>query len=112
MPEKREDTPAMNEMDALRQDMKKLRSDFEGILKSIGGKGDKSNDDGISTDIGEAVGRLRHRLDALQSQIKEKGERSVANMEQHIQDRPFQSATIAFVVGVILGYILDRRMHH
>lgn len=110
MAEKQDDKASIDEIDALRKDLKKMRSDFEGLLKSWD-EGDHSGE-GVLTEIGEALTRLRHRFDSLQSQAKKMGSQSVANMEQRIQDRPFQSAAIAFVAGLIFGYLMDRRMHH
>jgi ElaB/YqjD/DUF883 family membrane-anchored ribosome-binding protein len=97
-----------NELDSLKSDMSKLRSDLAGLAEALIKAG--------KHEAGAAKERLEEevhtRLDSLREKAgdaREAGANALKSIESHIEERPFVSMLVAFAVGLVFGKFLDRR---
>lgn len=79
------------ELEALRQDMSKLRTDLSSVIRSLMDEG-------------------KTRAGAMATRAKETGKRAVEATEEQIKERPFLSILVVFLVGLILGKLFDQKM--
>ena len=89
------------DIDTLRDDVAKLRTDLSHLAKSLLEKGKNETDSAREKVIEE----LRNEFGSA----RDKGMETVDSVEQTIQERPFISLLIAFLAGLILGKLFDRR---
>jgi ElaB/YqjD/DUF883 family membrane-anchored ribosome-binding protein len=88
------DSDLSKEIETLRADVAKLRTDLSGIAVSL-------------KDLGK--GRVKEELRKGMEGARDRGKKSVETVEQQIEQRPLLALLAAFGVGVVLGKILDRR---
>jgi len=89
------------DVETLKEDISKLREDFAGIAQSLLEKGKAETE--------AAKGKISEGLrDEFQS-AREKSKESVASLEDQIREKPLMSLLIAFVIGLFLGKLFDRR---
>ena len=96
------------EMETLRADLAKLRSDLAGVAEALKDEGQKkaqSARDGL-TDLLHSV---KEQIGEALDQAGAKGKRSVEVVGHQIEERPLASLLTAFGVGFILAKLLDRR---
>ena len=84
-------TETSQSLDVLRDDLTRLRSDMGEMLSHL---------------AGESEGQLS----AVRDKLKGTGKRAISYSEDTIRERPITSVTILFFVGLIMGWLLDRKM--
>lgn len=90
-----------NDVNVLKEDISRLKDDLASIAESLLERGK------IETDA--AKDRLTETLgDEFQS-ARAKGKEKVESIEDQIREKPLMSLLIAFVIGLFLGKLLDRR---
>jgi ElaB/YqjD/DUF883 family membrane-anchored ribosome-binding protein len=89
------------EMDNLKEDMAKLRADLSQLGKTLLERGKNETD--VAKD--RAIEELKRELQSARN----KGHETVNSVEQQIQEKPFVSLLIAFLAGLILGKMFERR---
>lgn len=89
------------DIETLREDVARLRTDLSQIAKSLLEKGKNETDSAKDKMLGD----IRNELFA----VKEKGYEKIDNVEHTIQEKPFISLLIAFLAGLVLGKLFDRR---
>jgi len=89
------------DVETLRDDISKLREDLSGIAQSLLEKG-KSETDAAKEMLSEGL------QDEFQA-AREKSKETVASLEAQIREKPLVSLLIAFVIGLFLGKLFDRR---
>jgi ElaB/YqjD/DUF883 family membrane-anchored ribosome-binding protein len=89
------------DLEALREDVTKLRSDLSQLAKSLLEKGKSETDTAKDRVIDELMSNLRS--------AREKGGDTVESVEHRIQEKPLMSLLIAFLVGLVLGKLFDKR---
>ena len=89
------------DLETLREDVTKLRADLSQIAKSLLEKG-KNETDSAKDRIFE---ELRYDLQSARN----KGRETVDTVENKIQEKPLMSLLIAFLIGLVLGKLFDRR---
>ncbi len=96
------------EMEALREDVARLRADLAKIAESLK---DIGVEEAVRTKsaVGEMAQALIDEVRTAFESAKGKGKSSVEAVEHKIGDRPFVSLLTAFGTGIILGKMLDRR---
>jgi ElaB/YqjD/DUF883 family membrane-anchored ribosome-binding protein len=95
------------EMEALKEDMAKLRGDLAGIAEALKDAG-RGRVEAAKGTLAELADALREELRRGLEGAKEKSRKSVDTVEQQIEQRPLLSLLAAFGVGVFLGKFLDR----
>ncbi len=107
------------DFDNIRDDISRLRTDLAELSKQVKDRGTgyaKATTDRILATIGkelEDLGgdkdrileKLRSELDNVQAMGKQK----VETVEQKIQENPVRSLLIAFIAGLVLGKVFDRK---
>lgn len=78
-----------NEMDSIRADLSQLRTDLATIMGNLADAGKVESAD-------------------LQDKAREVGKRAADITEAQIRERPLLSVFVVFLVGLILGKILER----
>lgn len=89
------------DVETLKEDISKLREDLSGIAEALLERG--------KTEGGAAKDRISESIRDEFQAAREKGKESVESIEDRIREKPLQSLLIAFVVGLFLGKIFDRR---
>lgn len=89
------------DVDTLKEDISKLKDDLASIAETLLEKG-KVETDAAREKLAEGL------KDEFQA-AREMGKEKVGSIEDKIRDKPLQSLLIAFVVGLFLGKIFDRR---
>ncbi len=89
------------DLETLREDVAKLRTDLSHIAKSLLEKGKNETDSARE----KVLGDIRNELFAA----RDKGLEKMDTVEQTIQEKPFISLLIAFLAGLILGKLFERR---
>lgn len=92
----RDDVTA-KEFDALRADMQQLRTDFAAANRTL-----KDLAGALGSDAYEQV---REKA----GQARERAEEAAETVSRTIEDRPFASVAIAFVVGLVIGLLFGRQ---
>lgn len=90
-----------SDIEALKEDVTKLRSDLSQLGKTLLEKGKQETDAAKDKVIEE----LKHELETARFKSKE----TVQSVEQQIREKPFYSLLIAFVAGLILGKLFEKR---
>ena len=104
-------------LENIRADISKLRTDLSELSKGVKetGKGyAKATTDKIIESIGneldklgedkeKVIGKVRDELENIQDMSKE----TIDSVEDKIQENPFKSILIAFIVGIFLGKVFD-----
>ncbi len=85
-------------LDEIRSDMSSLRDDLTQALRQL------TNDDEGTT------GRVREAAAALRDKSKDLGKRAIDSTETQIKERPFLSILVVFLIGLVLGKVLDQRL--
>ena len=85
------------DMEALRQELAQLRTDFSVMTKTLKGlAGDARS---------EAYARVRDGADKARVQA----ERAADTVSHSIEERPFTSILVAFAVGLLMGVLFGRQ---
>lgn len=96
------------DMQTLRDDVTKLRSDLSGITQRLLEAG--KDEAGMARYKLEAeVRKLLEEVSQTLGQTRERSRKAVEGVEQKIGERPLISLIIAFIVGLLLGKLFDRK---
>jgi ElaB/YqjD/DUF883 family membrane-anchored ribosome-binding protein len=77
--------------DVLREDITRLRTDMGEMLTHLAG-GTKSN------------------VAVAKEKLKGTGKKALTYSENTIKERPISSVVVLFLVGLVMGWLLDRKM--
>ena len=96
------------DMQILRDDVTKLRSDLSGITQRLleAGKDEAGN---ARYKLEAEVRNLLDEVGQALGQTRERSRRAVEGVEHKIEERPLISLIIAFIVGLLLGKLFDRK---
>jgi ElaB/YqjD/DUF883 family membrane-anchored ribosome-binding protein len=83
------DSKLENELDVLKSDMSKVKSDLESLVESLIGRG-KSESHAMA--------------DATRVKVKD----GVSSVENYIEDRPFTTVLVALGVGLLVGKFFSK----
>lgn len=102
---------SQDEFNQVKQDLQQLRDDLAKLTKAVSDD-QKSNisslRDEIRRESREAIDQARQKgTDAL-NRARDAGDKAVHDVEHKIEERPFLSIVIMFLVGVLVGKLLDR----
>lgn len=107
-----EPTDLRHDLDEVKNDVAELRKDVASLIEAL--QGAPRPESGPSTEATrEGVHHdydLRTVLDEVKQALREAergGARTASAVESEIEQRPFLSAVIAFVVGLILGKLFS-----
>jgi ElaB/YqjD/DUF883 family membrane-anchored ribosome-binding protein len=89
------------DLETLRDDVTKLRADLSQIAKSLLEKGKNERD--------SARDRVLEELSYDLRSARDKSRETVGTVEHKIQEKPFMSLLIAFLIGLVLGKVFDRK---
>lgn len=89
------------DIESLKENVANLRSDILQITQALLEKGKSETE--VTKD--RLIDELKYDLDAA----REKGKKTVESVERQIQEKPFLSLLIAFVIGLFLGKLFDRK---
>lgn len=96
------------EMETLKSEMAKLRTDFSGVIaamKSAGKAEAEAVREGSSEFFSSMKDEIRHALE----EARKKGKQSVEAVEKQVGEHPFLSLLAAFGAGFIIAKLLDRK---
>lgn len=89
------------DVDILKEDISKLKDDLSSIAETLLEKG-KAETEAAKEKLGAKFG------DEFQA-ARMKGKEKVESIEDQIREKPLQSLLIAFIIGLFLGKLMDRR---
>jgi ElaB/YqjD/DUF883 family membrane-anchored ribosome-binding protein len=89
------------DVETLKDDLSKLREDLTGIAQSLLEKG--------KTETEAAKDKLSEGLQDEFQAVRDKSKETVESIEDQIREKPLLSLLIAFIVGLFLGKLFDRR---
>lgn len=89
------------DLETLKDDVTKLRADLSQIAKSLLEKGKNERD--------SAKDRVLEELSYDLRSARDKSRETVGTVEHKIQEKPFMSLLIAFLIGLVLGKVFDRK---
>ena len=103
----------------IKEDISRLRTDLSELSKQVKDRGTgyaKATTDRILASIGkelEGLGEdkdtVLEKLRAELQNVQEIGRQKVETVEQRIQENPLKSLLIAFIAGLFLGKLFDRK---
>jgi len=79
------------DFEVLREDITRLRTDMGEMLSHLAG--------GTKTNVAVAKDKL-----------KSSGKKALTYSENTIKERPISSVVVLFLVGLVMGWLLDRKM--
>ncbi len=88
------------DLDALREDVTKLRADLSQLAKALLEKGKNETDSARDKVVEELMAGLKT--------ARVRGNDTVESVEHKIQEKPLMSMLIAFFVGLLLGKLFDK----
>ena len=107
------------DFDNIKEDISRLRTDLAELSKQVKDRGTgyaKATTDRILASIGkelEELGddkdRVIEKVRAELENVQEIGKQKVETVEQKIQENPLKSLLIAFIAGLFLGKLFDRK---
>jgi ElaB/YqjD/DUF883 family membrane-anchored ribosome-binding protein len=91
------DDVASKDVEALRQEIAQLRTDFSALTRTM---------KDIAGDAGsEAYARVREKA----GQARVQAEKAADQVTQSIEERPFTSVLVAFALGLLMGVLFGRQ---
>ncbi len=93
------------EMQVLKDDVAKLRSDIAGLVDLFKELGLQKVNEARDTIEGE-LDEQREKLRAMFNSARERGKGTVDDLEQHVTEHPLGSVLTAFGIGYILARLL------
>ncbi len=99
---------AADEVEKLKKDFTKLRSDVVTLFGDAFGVG-KEGLGAVGQSATDAMEHLKENLKDRVTHMKQRGKDSVSAASKKIEDNPVSSALIAFGVGFIVAKMLSRR---
>jgi len=106
------DEGLVQELKALKDDFQSLKSEVKDLISAVGGNSTSRIDD-VRTRIAEMAQRIRSRAEEQAQQaykvLLDSGQQAVDKTREQIQTRPLSYVGTAFVVGLVLGFLVRRR---
>jgi ElaB/YqjD/DUF883 family membrane-anchored ribosome-binding protein len=102
------ETSLPSEMEALQENFKQLRSDFQDLSKTIGDISRQRVENGIET-LRHTGGRATERVRAAAADASSFRDATLAAAEKQVADHPVSSLMIAFAAGMMIGKLVERR---
>ena len=99
------------EFDTLKAGLDTLRKDIGSVVSSFGDAATdevKTRGRRARAAVGRATDRAGEVWDDAANAASRRGRAGVAAVEQQIEARPFISVLVAFVIGVLIGKLIDR----
>lgn len=90
-----------SDLDAIRGDIDTLRKDLAAVLEGIKGK--------ASNRAEAEIQALQKRINRIADDVQASGREGMRAIEERIEERPLVSLGLAFVVGLVLGRLFNRR---
>jgi ElaB/YqjD/DUF883 family membrane-anchored ribosome-binding protein len=107
------------DFDNVKEDIARLRTDLAELSKQVKDRGAgyaKATTDRILASLGQELeelgddkDRVLRKLRAELENVQEIGKQKVETVEQTIQENPLKSLVIAFIAGLFLGKLFDRK---
>ncbi|MDF1586162.1 hypothetical protein [Marinimicrococcus flavescens] len=85
----------------LRRDVDQLRQE---LLAAGGERGAAAR-----TAVERRLEAMRHELEGLPAELREKGQATAARVEAVVRERPVTSLLAAFGIGMLIAHLLERR---
>ena len=105
------DTNLQNELETLKADVAKLRSDVGELVDTLKALGVEKVS-GAKASLDEELEKRREELrDALKG-VKARGERAASAVEGEITEHPMSSVVAAFGMGFLIAKLLDVGRHN
>ena len=102
---------SQDEYKQVKQDLQQLKDDLANLTRAVSDS-QKSNisslRDEIRRESREAFDQVRQKGNDALDRAKNAGDKAVHEVEHKIEERPFLSIMIMFLVGVLVGKLLDR----
>ncbi|WP_372985592.1 YqjD family protein [Marinobacter sp.] len=102
---------SQEEYKQVQKDLQQLREDLANLTHALT-EGQKNNisslRDEIRRESREAFDQVKKTGNDALHRAKDAGDRAVNEVEHKIEERPFLSIIIMFLVGVLVGKLLDR----
>jgi ElaB/YqjD/DUF883 family membrane-anchored ribosome-binding protein len=89
------------DFDSLRSDLDTLRKDFATLVGTL--------KDTASNRAEAELDAMRQRVVTLAHDVQTTGQRQLRRAERSIEEQPLMSVAIAFVTGLVVGRLMDRR---
>ncbi|MGM0951657.1 MAG: DUF883 family protein [Pseudomonadota bacterium] len=106
-----ESKSAQDDYKQVKQDLQSLREDMAKLTKTVS-EGQKSSINSLRDEIRreslDALGQVRQKGDEALRRAKDAGDRTVHDVENRIEERPFLSIILMFLAGVLVGKLFDR----
>ncbi|MBW7470778.1 hypothetical protein QQF73_04885 [Marinobacter sp. M216] len=102
---------SQDEYNQVKQDLQQLRDDLAKLTKVVSEdqKGNISSlRDEIRRESREVFNQAKQKGTETLNRAKDAGDKAVQDVEHKIEERPFLSIIIMFLVGVLVGKLLDR----
>lgn len=99
------------ELDMLRAGLDTLRNDISSLVGSFGDAATdevKTRGRRARTAVGRVTDRASEVWDDATNEASRRGREGVAAVEQQIEERPLISVLVAFVIGVLIGKLINR----
>jgi ElaB/YqjD/DUF883 family membrane-anchored ribosome-binding protein len=88
-------------LDDIKSDLRQLRSDFVGLVKTL--------KDEAGERAASAASEVKERMGEKLSEAREYGEKVGKQLQTTIEEKPLASVLVAFGVGFLMGKLMDRR---
>jgi ElaB/YqjD/DUF883 family membrane-anchored ribosome-binding protein len=101
-------TNVSKDFDVLKADVAKLRSDLSSTTQKLIDIG--KDQSGEAKEIAKLeAAKLLNELEGAVEESKQKGRRALVSVEEKMIQKPLLSLLIAFIVGLLLGKVIDGR---
>ncbi|MBZ2168727.1 YqjD family protein [Marinobacter sp. F4216] len=100
-----------DEYNQVKQDLQELRDDFAKLTRAVteDQKGNISSlRDEIRRESQAAFDQVRQKGSDAVDRAKNAGDKAISDVERKIEERPLLSVIIMFLIGVLVGKLLDR----
>jgi ElaB/YqjD/DUF883 family membrane-anchored ribosome-binding protein len=95
------------ELDAVREDMAKLRSDLGSVAEALRDV-TRERAEAAKSGLRDLTGNVREELRKSFDGVRDRSRKSMESMEEQIEQKPLMSLLVAFGAGMLLGKLLDR----
>jgi len=96
------------DVEELKNDLSKLGNDLSALTKRVVEMG---RDETVSAkeNLDVEVRKLLQEIGTLLDETGRKGKRAAESVQKKIERKPFMSLLVIFILGFILGKVLDRK---
>jgi ElaB/YqjD/DUF883 family membrane-anchored ribosome-binding protein len=102
------DTEGAVTKDRLLQDFKTILGDFEALLRDGAAQlGEKAS--GARDQMDQKLRQLRRELESVEGRVLERSKVMAKATDDLVHDHPWESAGVAFGVGLLIGILINRR---